>query len=298
MSTYAKIITNLWFDHEAEEAARFYVSLFPNSRVTDVIPAAADTPSGPAGDTLEVSFELAGQSFVGVNGGPAFRFNPSVSMFVNCDTVSEVDVLFERLAEGGMVLMPLQAYPFSERFAWVQDRYGLSWQINAGSRAQKITPALMFVGDQYGRAEEAIRYYMTVFGDSRIEQIEHYGEGVDDNKPGTVMQALFSLHGTEFRAMDSGYAHEFAFNEAISFMITCETQDEIDRYWKALSAHPENEQCGWLKDRFGVSWQVTPTILLDMLTSTDREAARRVTEAFLPMKKLELEPLRRAFAGE
>lgn len=298
MGTHTKMITSLWFDHEAEEAARFYVSLFPNSRVTDVVRAAADTPSGPAGGVLTVNFELAGQSFVGVNGGPIFRFNPSASLFVNCDSGSEVDMLFERLAEGGMALMPLQAYPFSERFGWVQDRYGLSWQLNAGSRAQKITPALMFVGDQYGRAEEAIRFYTSVFDDSRLEQIELYGDEAEHDGPGTVMQALFSLNGTEFRAMDSGYAHEFAFNEAVSFMITCDTQDEIDCYWKALSAYPEHEQCGWLKDRFGVSWQVTPAVLIDMLSSSDREAARRVTETFLPMKKLEIEPLRRAFAGE
>ncbi len=298
MVTIRKIIPMLWFDHEAEEAASFYVSLFPNSRITKLVRTAAETPSGnEIGSVLTVAFELDGQPFSALNGGPIFKFNPSISQFVNCDTAEEVDRLFARLSDGGGVLMPLQEYPFSERFGWVVDKYGLSWQINLGSRAQTITPALLFTGTQDGRAEAALTFYTTLFANSDVERIEYYGADDEGGAPGSVKLARFHLNGQEFMALDGGPAHDFTFNEAVSLMIPCESQQEVDRFWEALSAQPEAEQCGWLKDKFGVSWQVTPVEMLEMMNSTDRERTRRVMEAFLPMKKLDLETLRRAYNG-
>jgi predicted 3-demethylubiquinone-9 3-methyltransferase (glyoxalase superfamily) len=294
-----QIIPYLWYDRSAEEAAHFYVSLFPNSRITGVLHAPTETPSGnEIGGVLAVEFELDGQPFSALNGGPTFTLNPSISLFVHCDSVEEVDRLFGRLEEGGGVLMPLQEYPFSERFGWVVDRYGLSWQIDLGGRPQKVTPALMFTGAQDGRAEAALKVYTGLFANSGIERIERYGDADEGRTPGTVKVAVFHLNGREFMAMDGGPGHAFTFNEAFSLMATCDTQEDIDRLWDAMSADPEAEQCGWLKDEFGVSWQIVPVEMMDMLSSSDPERARRVMEAFMPMKKLDLETLRLAYHGE
>jgi predicted 3-demethylubiquinone-9 3-methyltransferase (glyoxalase superfamily) len=215
---------------------------------------------------------------------------------VGCETVGEVDSLWARLREGGTELMPLDAYPFGERYAWIQDRYGLSWQLlyNGGRRVdQKITPALMFVGAQCGKAGEAMRFYTSVFRNAQIDEIIRYGPNEEPDKPGSIKQAAFSLEGQRFTAMDSAYDHGFSFNEAISLMVYCENQAELDYYWGRLSAFPEDEQCGWLKDKFGVSWQVVPTIMDELMREKDPAKRRRFTEAMLKMKKLDIAELQR-----
>lgn len=299
-----KITPHLWFDQEAKEAAEFYTSVFPNSRITNTT-TLHDTPSG---DTDIVSFELAGQSFMAISAGPLFKFNPSVSFIVNFDPSRDqharenIDILWDNLSQGGEVLMPLQQYPFSERYGWIQDRYGLSWQLilsnPEGEERPVIVPSLMFVGDVAGRAEEAINFYLSVFKGSRMGFIQRYGAGQEPDKEGTVMFADFALFDQWFAAMDSAQKHEFAFNEAISFIVKCDTQAEIDYYWNRLSAVPEAEQCGWLKDRFGLSWQVTPTAMDEMMRSGTDEQIARVTQAFLKMKKFDLAVLKRAFEGK
>lgn len=289
------ITPHLWFDRQAREAAERYCSILPGSRITGVT-TLQDTPSG---DTEVVSFELAGQPFMAISAGPLFAFNPSVSFAVSCATVEEVDRLWERLGDGGAPLMELGSYPFSRRYGWTEDRYGLSWQlIHTGQEtAQRITPALMFVGDVCGKAEEAIDFYTSLFPDSEVGDVLRYGPGEEPDAPGTVKHARFRLAGQEFAAMDSAHEHAFAFNEAVSFMVGCETQDEIDRYWEPLSAVPEAEQCGWLKDRYGLSWQVVPTAMGAMLHSGTSDQVARVTEAFLGMKKLDIAALHGAYDG-
>lgn len=299
-----KITPHLWFDKEAREAAEFYASLFPDSKVTNIT-TLHDTPSG---DTDIVSFELAGQPFMAISAGPLFKFNPSVSFFVNFDPSRDKDArnnldrMWERLSEGGTALMPLDKYPFSEHYGWVQDKYGLSWQLiltdPAGEERPFIIPSLMFVGDVAGRAEEAINHYISVFKDSKLGTIARYGPEQQTDPEGSVMFADFMLEGQWFAAMDSAYAHQFAFNEAISFLVDCDSQEEIDTYWEKLSADPDAEQCGWLKDKFGVSWQISSTALREMLTNGTREQVDRVTQAFLPMKKLEVAELQKAYEGK
>src|SRR5687768_9514453 len=296
-----KITPHLWFDKEAREAAEFYASLFPDSNVTDIT-TLHDTPSG---DSDIVSFELAGQSFMAISAGPLFKFNPSVSFFVNFDPSRDqdarnnLDTLWEKLSQGGMALMPLDKYPFSERFGWVQDKYGLSWQLILtdpdGEERPFIVPSLMFVGDVAGRAEEAINFYLSVFKDSKMGLISRYGKGQEPDKEGTVMFADFMLEGQWFAAMDSAHEHNFAFNEAISFLVQCDTQEEIDYYWEKLSAVPESEQCGWLKDKYGLSWQISSSALQEMMTKGTREQVDRVTQTFLPMKKLDIKKLEEAY---
>jgi predicted 3-demethylubiquinone-9 3-methyltransferase (glyoxalase superfamily) len=291
-----KITPHLWFDTEAAEAADYYSSALPDSKVTNLT-TIHDTPSG---DTDIVSFELMGQSFMAISAGPLFKFTPAVSFVISCTTKEEVDTLWARLSEGGTALMPLDSYPFSERYGWTEDRYGLSWQImlvGEEQGTQRITPTLMFVGEVCGKAEEAIDLYTSVFPDSKVGPTLRYGKDEEPDEEGTIKYASFLLEGQEFAAMDSAREHNFGFNEAISFIVSCETQEEIDHYWDSLSAVPEAEQCGWLKDSYGLSWQVVPSAMDEMLRTGTKEQIARVTEAFLKMKKFDLAELWRAYEG-
>jgi predicted 3-demethylubiquinone-9 3-methyltransferase (glyoxalase superfamily) len=287
-----KITPFLWFNNQAEEAMKRYTASFDHATINTI----ARYPDGPLagpmqgmeGKVLTGEFELAGQRFMALDGGPTFRFTPAISFFVNCETEAEVDQLWANLAADGSALMPLQAYPFSPKFGWLEDRYGLSWQINLGARAQKITPALMFVGANYGKAEEAIRFYTALFDNSGIEHIQH-----DD--AGKVQHAVFRLSGQDFMAMENDLEHGFTFTEATSFYVTCESQDEVDFFWNKLSADPSAEQCGWLKDRYGVSWQIIPMQLPELMNDPDPEKAGRVMDAMLQMKKINVAALERAY---
>jgi predicted 3-demethylubiquinone-9 3-methyltransferase (glyoxalase superfamily) len=292
-----KITPHLWYDRHAKEAARLYVAAFGGAD-SKVLGAREihDTPSGTA---EVVTARLLGQEFQLLSAGPFFKFTPAVSLLVACGTKAEVQARWGGLREGGSVLMELGPYPFSEYYGWLQDRYGLSWQIMlmpGPVPAQRIVPTLMFAGPQCGRAEEAIGLYTSVFAGSSPGGVLRYGAGEQPDRPGTIKHAEFDLAGQRFAAMDSAYAHEFGFTEAISFMVHCDTQQEIDHYWGSLSAVPEAEQCGWLKDRFGVSWQIVPRALNSMM-SGDATAAARVTKAFLAMKKMDVAALERAFEG-
>jgi len=291
-----KISTHLWFDKEAKEAAELYVSVFKDAKIRSMAKL-SDTPSG----TVDlVSIELRGQEFTLLSAGPLFKFTPAVSFLVACKTKEEVDALWGELAKGGSALMDLGKYPFSEKYGWVQDRYGLSWQLMfTGDREikQNITPTLMFVGKQCGKAEEAINTYASLFRKAKVGDILRYGKGEEPDKEGTIKHAAFTLEGQEFAAMDSARPHDFTFNEAISFMVHCDTQKEIDHYWGKLSAVPEAEQCGWLKDKYGLSWQIVPTAMDEMLKDKDKKRTARVTEAFLKMKKFDIAKLKEAYAG-
>ncbi|WP_299030033.1 VOC family protein [uncultured Thermanaerothrix sp.] len=303
-TTTPKIIPNLWYDREAREAAEFYVAAFGNgSRLTNIT-TLHDTPSE---DADIVSFTLADQPFMAISGGPPFKFNPAISFIVNFDPArdpqarSHLDALWTKLSAGGTILMPLDRYPFSDHFGWIADRYDLSWQLilsnPAGEERPFITPHLLFVGEVYGKAEEAINFYLSVFKDTTWGSVFRYGEDQVLEKPGTIMFADFMLEGQWFSAADSAYPHEFAFNEAISFIVYCRDQDEIDAYWDKLSAVLEAEQCGWLKDRYGVSWQIVPAEMDEMLRTGMPEQIAQLTQALLPMKKIRIAELREAFYG-
>jgi predicted 3-demethylubiquinone-9 3-methyltransferase (glyoxalase superfamily) len=271
----------LWFDGKAKEAADFYCSVFSSSKIT------AENP-------MVVAFESAGQKFMCLNGGPMFAINPSISFFVVCETEAEINSTWERLSDGGSVLMALDKYPWSEKYGWVQDKFGVSWQLSFGKMSdvgQKFTPTLMFTEKAHGKAEKAIHFYSSVFEHSSVTGILKYTEE-DPDVTGTVKHAQFTLDKNVFMAMDSGMAHGFTFNEAISFVIECENQEEIDRYWNKLTEGGEESQCGWLKDRFGVSWQIVPAILGQLMSNPEK--SQRVVQAFLKMKKLDIETLLKA----
>jgi predicted 3-demethylubiquinone-9 3-methyltransferase (glyoxalase superfamily) len=291
-----KIVVHLWYDQEAMAAANFYTSLFERAYILNST-TISDTPSG---DAQMVTIDLEGQQFMLISAGPLFKFTPSISLRVDCSTEIEAQNLWKQLSDGGDILMPLMAYDFSPCYGWLMDRYGLSWQIMTTPSQlieQKITPTLMFTANQCGKAEEAITYYTSLLPDSAILDLLRYSEDEAPNEAGTIKYMAFKLVGQNFAAMDSAYMHEFTFNEAISLIINCDNQSEIDRLWEALSAVPEAEACGWLKDRYGLSWQIIPTIMNQMMGSGDPEKLNRVTKAFLKMKKFDITTLERAFNG-
>jgi predicted 3-demethylubiquinone-9 3-methyltransferase (glyoxalase superfamily) len=228
----------LWFDTQAKEAAEFYCSVLPGSKITNVT-TVHDTPSG---DCDVVSFQLSGQPFMAISAGPLFIFNPSLSFFLNFDPSraknarKNLDTVWQKLSQGGEALMPLDKYPFSERYGWVRDKYGLSWQLilsdPSGQERPFIVPSLLFVKHVCGKAEEAINFYMSVFRDSKQGLVARYPKGMAPDKEGTIMFADFMIENQWFAAMDSAHEHNFAFNEAISFMVSCDTQKEIDHYWE------------------------------------------------------------------
>lgn len=160
----------------------------------------------------------------------------------------------------------------------------------------KITPCLWF-NDQ---AEPAARFYVDIFPNSKITSITHYGEAgqeVHGRKPGSVLTVNFELDGTPFTALNGGPI--FKLSEAVSFMVFCETQEEIDRFWNKLSAggDPAAQQCGWLKDKFGLSWQIVPTIMSEILNSGVSEKSQRAFAAMMEMKKLDIAALKKAYDG-
>ncbi len=297
-----KIIPFLWFDYEAEEAAYFYTAVFPQSKVrgtTQYQEAGKEFHGKEPGSVMTVDFELEGYRFVAINGGPQFKFTPSISFMVSCSSVEEVNSLWEKLYEGGTALMPLDTYPFSARYGWLQDKYGVSWQLivrdqKSGFRP-RFVPSLLFVGESAGSAESALQHYVEVFHNAKMGDIEHYGKNHPPNKEDMVMYADFMLEGQWFSAMDSSLEHDFTFSEALSFQVMCKDQAEIDYYWDKLTANGgEESMCGWLKDRYGISWQIVPVELHHLLNSADADKAKKVANNMFKMRKLDLNILKQA----
>jgi len=268
----------LWFDGQAKEAADFYCTVFSNSKIT------TDT-------RMVVQFEIEGKKLMGLNGGPYFTINPSISLFVTCETDEETERIYNQLVEGGKAMMPLNKYPWSEKYGWVVDKFGMTWQVMFGKLpegGQKIVASFLFVGAQYGRAQEAIKHYTSIFPNAAISYTETYKSG-ESQPEGMLKFGQFALKNETFVAMDGAGNHNFIFNEGVSIMVECETQEEIDHYWTKLTEDGEESRCGWLKDMFGVSWQIVPKILAQLMT--DPERAKRVMAEVMKMKKLDLHAL-------
>ncbi len=262
----------IWFDGNAKQAATAYCSIFTNSTIT------IDTP-------MVVNFNLCGNKFMGLNGGPMFKVNPSISFFVKCESIEQANTVWDKLIEGGKALMPIDKYPWSERYGWVQDRFGVSWQVMVHYQEgtpQSITPSMLFTNAQLGRAEEAITFYSSVFKNSLAGRMERYPPE-DKAHAGMLMYSEFSLGACDFIAMDGPGGHDYVFNEAISLVVDCDTQEEIDYFWDKLTEGGSESMCGWLKDKFGVSWQIVPSVLGKLMSDPSR--SQRVMQAFLKMKK-------------
>ena len=296
-----KITPTLWFDNKAEEAINFYVSVFPNSKINFVKKWTDDmllpNESMKLGTVQSASFTLDWMQFYAFDGGPDFQFNPSISFYAVFETLAEVDEVWNKLADGGEVLMPLKKYDWTERYGWIKDRFGVSWHImkdklkNVG---QPIMPIIMFSGDQRGDAEEAIDLYMSVFEDSVSDGLSRYRVG-DRGPYGMVKHAQCRLMGQTFIVMDNGKDDDIPFNEAISFYVNCHDQKEVDYYWDKFTKEGSESQCGWLKDKFGVSWQIVPEFLTDKVVNGEPARVQKMMEALLLMKKLDVAQLTEAY---
>jgi predicted 3-demethylubiquinone-9 3-methyltransferase (glyoxalase superfamily) len=271
----------LWFDGQAKAAADFYCSIFKNSKIT------VETP-------MVVNFELGGKKFMGLNGGPNFKINPSISIFATFESIDETNFIWNKLIEGGKALIEIDKQDWSERYGWLQDKFGMTWQIsvvnNDGDKA-KITPAMLFTGDRFGQAEEAVNFYTSIFENSGIDVRFHYPESSPFK--GKLMYSEFNLKQHDFKVMDGFGNHEFGFNEAVSLVVDCKNQEEIDYYWNKLSGEGGQEsQCGWLRDKFSVSWQIVPTILGELMGNPEK--GQRVMQVVMQSKKFDIEKLKNA----
>lgn len=294
---------HLWFGASAKEAAEFYSGLLPDSKLNY-----AGHFSMPGGGQCEVAeFTVAGQPFLGISTGPGLGINPSISFMINfdpsrdADAAQRIDEVWNKLLPGGKVMMPLDKYPFSERYGWLADKYGVSWQLiltnPAGEPRPVITPSLMFTPPVAGKANEAIDFYCSIFKDGKRGTTAPRPQDMGPDKAGSLMFADFFIDQTWLAAMDSAHEHGFNFTDAVSLLITCETQEEIDYYWSALAADGRPGQCGWLKDKFGVAWQVTSAVLFDALKNGSPEQIDRVTATFMQMQKVDVAVLKKAYRG-
>ena len=245
----------IWFDSNAAEAFDFYCKIFPHSQIKK-------------SSAVVISADLYETSLIGINGGPIFKPNNSISFMVICEDKSEISKYWEMLTNEGTVLMPLQEYPWSPHYGWLNDKYSVGWQLYLGKRSdvnnQSIVPTLMFCGEQQGRCNDALQFYESLFSSFKLQGTLRYNEG---DVKGQIMHSQFTANGFTIMAMDSGVPQDFTFNEGISIVVPCIDQKEIDYYWDAITKDGEESQCGWCKDQFGVSWQIVPANLDEILQS-------------------------------
>ncbi len=294
-----RIVPNFWFDHNAEEAVDFYLSVFKDSKIKATFhypkteeEGLADFQTDLAGKVLTIDFEISDYSFTAINADTTFKPTPSISFFYTCDTKQEIDELWEKLSNDGKTLMDLNKYPFSEYYGWVQDKFGYTWQLilnNAqGDKRPKIVPSLMFTKDRDGQAQDAMKFYTSVFKDSDISKnLNYYPSDIPDRE-GKISYADFRLFDQWFAVMDGGKDHDFSFSPAISLMVRCKDQEEIDYYWEKLSANPDFEQCGWLEDKYSVNWQIAPENIDELIRLPG------AYKSMMSMKKLDIAGLQEA----
>ncbi len=268
----------LWFDGQAKAAATFYCSVFPDASILQESP-------------MVVNWELNGQRFMGLNGGPMFQLNASISVFANFDNIEALNLAWEKLVDGGSVLMPIDKYPWSERYGWLKDKFGLTWQLMLSDN-NLLLPSMLFSNMQFGNAQSAMQFYTSIFPSSGIDVTELYGPE-NPEQAGKLMFGQMHLMDKPIILMDGPGDHYFQFNEALSFVVQCENQAEIDKYWNSLIANGGQESmCGWLKDKFGVSWQIIPASLSKLMSHSNN--GQKVMEALLKMRKLEIAVLEAA----
>lgn len=268
----------LWFNGQAKEAATFYCTVFSDSKIL------VDTP-------MVVNWELNGLKLMGLNGGPMFQLNASISLFANFDSVESLNQAWDKLIEDGSVMMPLDTYPWSERYGWLKDKFGMTWQLFLSDNSL-IIPSMLFANKQFGNGKAAMELYCSLFSDAGIDVSELYAPQ-DEQNAGNLMFGQFHILDQPIIAMDGPGDHEFSFNEALSFVVECADQTEIDKYWNGLITDGGSESmCGWLKDKFGVSWQIIPSSIGKLMSNPI--TGEKVMQELLKMRKLDLSILEKA----
>ncbi len=277
----------LWHNEDAKEAADFYCKVF-NGAIT------ADTP-------VVLNINLFGQKIMLLNGGPQFEKNASVSFTVRCETEDEVQNYWDQLIEGGIALMPLDSYPWSGKYGWLRDQFGTTWQLYLGEKhgEQKVVPTLMFIHQNNGKAFAAMEFYSHIFPDSKIEGVLQYSDGLSPENheaEANVQHAHFKIDGYSFYCMDNSYDHAFDFNEGISMVVMTDNQEETDHLWDSLTSEGGKEsRCGWLKDQYGMSWQIVPKRLIELMNDSDEMKAQKVVQAMMKMQKIIVQDLETAY---
>ena len=277
-----RITPNIWCDHSAEEAGAFYASVF--DRTTSRVVARYPDDGLPefqhsfAGLPLTVDVSIDGYRITLINAGSEFAPNPATSFLVSVDprrfdddaaARAWINRTWTRLGEDGLVLMDIGDYLFSGLYGWVEDRYGVSWQLKLMDRdaepAPLITPMLVFGGSVRNRSQEAIALYGELMPPAGMTRQVEYPVSESPYGDEPIVYSEFLLAGQRFSVLDSPVDRDFTFTPGFSLQVDCDGQEELDRIWNALSAVPEAEQCGWLVDRFGVSWQVVPANLGELM---------------------------------
>ncbi|MEJ1239745.1 VOC family protein [Chryseolinea sp. T2] len=273
-----KITPCLWFNGQARDAAAMYCAAFKSSKITSQSP-------------FVTGIEVAGQHLTLLDGGPMYKPNASISFYVGCETVEEFDQAWNALIKGGTIVSKPEKTQWSEKYGWVTDAFAVSWQLGIQQKRdirQKITPYLMFTGDQYGHAAAAIRHYEEVFRTASTEGVVRYGPDDAPEKDGLIRHAEIQLMDQKFMVSEVVSA-DVPFSEGVSLTVHCENQEEVDYYWNKLTEGGKESMCGWLKDRFGVSWQIIPTILTKLMS--DPKKAGKAAQAFMSMRKLDIEQI-------
>lgn len=278
----------LWFNGDGKEAADFYCEIF-NGKIT------ADTP-------VVLNIELFGQKLMFLNAGPQFEKNASISFTILCETEDEVQQYWNELSKNGTILMELDEYPWSKKYGWVRDHFGVTWQIYLGEKLgdQNIIPTLMFIHQNNGQAEKAIEFYTSIFPNSKVGGILKYGDGVGNENheiSENIQHADFEIDHYTMFCMDNSHDHQFDFNEGISMVVMTDDQIQTDHLWNSLLLDGGRESmCGWLKDQFGVSWQIVPKRLLELMNDFDQpQKAQKVVEAMMSMQKIVIADLENAY---
>jgi predicted 3-demethylubiquinone-9 3-methyltransferase (glyoxalase superfamily) len=274
-----KITPCLWYNAQAKEAASLYCAAFSNAKIT------AQSP-------IVTEINVAGQSITLLDGGPTYKPNASISFYYNCESEDEFNRVWNAFTKEGTIFIAAAKYPWSEKYGWVSDKFGVSWQVGImkqGQVLEKIIPCFMFTGDQYGNAEKAIAHYTTIFENAKVDSIQRYGSNELPDAEGKIKHAEILINNQRFMLLESAQSHGVEFSEGISFTIQCETQQQIDYYWEKLTESGEESMCGWLKDKFGVSWQIIPTILGKLMS--DPAKAGKAAQAFMSMRKLNIEQI-------
>lgn len=268
----------LWMDNNGREAATFYCDIFKYASVLE-------------DNNIVEMLGIFGQKLMLLNADTKIQKNASISFTVTSNSEDDIQRFWDGLSEGGMVLMPLDSYPWSKKYGWVKDKYDVTWQLYYGElpegEVQRMVPTLMFIHENKGKAKAAMEFYTSIFPESMINSVLDYGEGGEDDIPENVQHAQFTINDYTLFCMDNSYDHKFYFNEGISLVVECKNQEEIDYYWNSLTANGgEESMCGWLKDKYGVSWQIIPENIIDLLKNPG--AMDNMTK----MKKIIIEDLK------
>ncbi|AKK03388.1 VOC family protein [Corynebacterium epidermidicanis] len=285
-----KITPSIWCNQNAREVADFYVSTFRDAQIVgnQTYPESGlpDWQQDMAGKELMIDLEIAGLRISLINADGHYHPNGAVNFMVNFDpaahpdAVDYLDSVWARLIDGGQIRMELGEYPFSQRYGWVEDRFGVNWQLIVtrpeNDPRPHVIPSFMFCGKAQDRCAEAVDYWCDVIDNSQVGRRVEY-----PNKPGSVMFSEFQLGGQWFTAMDSAVPQDFTFDGGVSFVISAHEQDEVDYLWEKLA---DTEQpCGWCLDQFGAVWQIIPDNFGELMSRPGSY------ETMLTMTKIEID---------